>query len=136
MNKIEKIKKGKNREIINKIEKRIMDSRVKDAIEYLDLIVDKTGLMDEDVIYENTEDFFNRFYHDDTLGALRAIKYGNYNFDDEYVVFNYFSNLDTYNFVELKDYIKYLAPEMAEIFAEDYIKGEGKFKGLEIYKDL
>lgn len=69
----------------------------------------------ERCIYLNDEDFFNTYYSNDVMQAIRATHYGNYQYLDDYICFNNRGNLDTFNYLsdenspynedELCDYI-------------------------------
>lgn len=48
----------------------------------------------EHLRYEsNDEEFFNIYFGGDVLGAVRAVFYGEYNYNDDYVKFNAYNNL-------------------------------------------
>jgi len=51
----------------------------------------------DDEIYNNDEDFFNTFFDGKVLEAVRAVSFGEYNYSDEYVVFNGYANLESFN---------------------------------------
>jgi hypothetical protein len=52
-------------------------------------------------IYPNDEEFFSLF--GDVMEVVRAISYGDYNFSDNYVYFNGYGNLETFNYYGGKD---------------------------------
>ena len=67
----------------------------------------------DDEIYYNDEYFFNVFFENRVLEAVRAVSFGEYNYSDTYVKFNGYANLETFNDVsdeidisELAEYIK------------------------------
>ena len=48
-------------------------------------------------IFVNDEEFFEMFFVNDVIKAVQATQYGKYNYSDEYVVFNGYGNLDSFN---------------------------------------
>lgn len=92
-----------------------------------------------DEIHYNDEEFFNVYFGNDVMGALRASQYGEYNYTDEYVKFNGYANLETTNsptkwvdFSELADAILkspdnfdcYIELEVMDVVIEDYEEDE------------
>ncbi len=53
-----------------------------------------------DEIYDNDEDFFKMMFDGKIYEAVRAVYYGNYKYMDEFVQFNAYGNLDSFNSVE------------------------------------
>lgn len=51
----------------------------------------------DDEIYFNDEEFFNVFFDGRIMDAIRAISYGEYDYSHEYVIFNGYANLETFN---------------------------------------
>ena len=43
----------------------------------------------------NDKDFFDCYFDGDTLGAVRAVCYGTYNYSDDYVKFDAYGNLES-----------------------------------------
>ena len=72
---------------------------------------------------ENSEDFFSAYYSNNPYEVARAIYYGDYNFNDEYVKINVYGNLESiseYNFEDLvKDYQNEIIEEYLNIIEED-----------------
>ena len=52
---------------------------------------------DEDEIYDNDEDFFNMFFEGKVIEAVRAASYGDFQYNHDYVVFNGYGNLESFN---------------------------------------
>jgi hypothetical protein len=48
-------------------------------------------------IYNNDEDFFTTFFDGKLMEAIRAVSYGEYNLQDDYVIFNGYANLESFN---------------------------------------
>ena len=46
----------------------------------------------------NDEDFFETFYKDNVVEAVRATQFGNYNFMDDFVLFNAYGNLESFDY--------------------------------------
>lgn len=51
----------------------------------------------DDEIFNNDEDFFNTFFDGKVIEAVRAVSFGEYNYSDEYVKFNGYGNLESFN---------------------------------------
>ena len=45
--------------------------------------------------WENDEEFFNTYYYNNPMEVARAVYYGDYNFNDDYVYINAYGNLET-----------------------------------------
>ena len=56
--------------------------------------------------WENDEYFFNTFFNNNPMEAARATYYGNYNYNDDYVKFNDYGNIDSYSEYEKNEEIK------------------------------
>lgn len=100
------------------------------------------GNFDDIQWWENDEDFFNTFYGEDIMEAVRAVCYGDYTFTDEYVKINAYGNLETTNYIqdELEGYVDEIVDHLADNWEEfkdtinltsetkelidEYVKGE------------
>lgn len=51
---------------------------------------------------ENDEYFFNTYFEDNVMEAIRACYFGNYNYNDAYVKFDAYGNLETACYFELE----------------------------------
>jgi hypothetical protein len=51
----------------------------------------------DDEIFNNDEDFFNTFFDGKVLEAVRAVSFGEYRYNDDYVTFNGYANLESFN---------------------------------------
>lgn len=82
----------------------------------------------EDNIYPNDEDFFNTFYSNDVFGAVQRAVYGDYNPHHDYVTFDGYANLKSFETFDLDKYIS--DDEIAEFlneneqYIEDYLEIE------------
>lgn len=61
-------------------------------------------------IFQNDEDFFQTYFSDKLMEAIRAISYGDYNYSHEFVMFDGYANLQSFN--DPEPYID--IPEIAE----------------------
>lgn len=50
-------------------------------------------------IFENDDEFFEIFFDNNTLRAIQATQFGDYRYHDNYVTFNGYGNLDSFNSV-------------------------------------
>lgn len=76
----------------------------------------------DDVIYNFDEEFFNTFYANNPMDAVRAAFFGNIsNWSDEYIRFNGYANLFSMNEWEAAD------------FADDYV--DGLYEHEEIWRE-
>ena len=72
---------------------------------------------DSGEIYINDEDFFNTFFGDNPMEVARSTFYGDYNFSHDYVIFNGYGNLVTFNYMDtdrLVDSVETMAEEIAD----------------------
>jgi hypothetical protein len=51
----------------------------------------------DDEIYANSDDFFNTFFDGKVIEAVRAVSYGEYNYNDNFVRFDGYGNLESFN---------------------------------------
>lgn len=75
----------------------------------------------EDLDYwENGEDFFQTFYANNIDEAVRAVCYGEYNYNDEYVRINAYGNLESANESDIEDEIGYWAADIIDKLIDGY----------------
>ena len=83
------------------------------------------GSLDNLNFYENDEDFFNTFFTDNPMEVARATFYGNYKYCDQYVRFNGYGNLESFDeyeaMKEIKAYIDDIVTCLLECWEELYI---------------
>ena len=88
--------------------------------------------------WENDEEFFNTFF-DNPMEAIRATYYGNYNYNDEYVKFNGYGNIDSYSeyerIEEIKDNIDDIVDNLIECYYNIYINEELESLLLELLEE-
>lgn len=61
----------------------------------------------DDEIHYNDDDFFNTYFYNRVIEAVRACHYGDYNYTDEYVKFDDYGNLETFDGYNMDAYILY-----------------------------
>lgn len=88
--------------------------------------------------WENDEEFFNTFF-DNPMDAIRATYYGNYNYNDDYVKFNGYGNIDSYSeyerIEEIKDNIDDIVDNLVEYGYNIYINEELENLILELLEE-
>lgn len=60
----------------------------------------------DDYIHNNCEDFFNEMF-EKTDDAVRAVCFGNYSYTDEYVIFNAYGNLVSFDIYDAEEHIDF-----------------------------
>ena len=85
------------------------------------------GCLENLEFWENDEEFFNTFF-DNPMEAIRATYYGDYNYNDEYIKFNGYGNIDSYSeyerIEEIKDSIDDIVDNLIEYYYNIYIDEE------------
>lgn len=61
------------------------------------------GTLDYLMVYDNDEMFFETFYANKPLEAVRATYFGDYKYADDYVRINEFGNLESFNQFEFEE---------------------------------
>ena len=69
-------------------------------------------------IWENDDDFFNTFFSGDPMEVARAISFGDYSYNDEYVTFNGCGNLVSYTEYQVEELLKDYEEEIIESYNE------------------
>ena len=69
-------------------------------------------------VYENDEEFFNIFFEGKPAELARAIYYGDFNYNDEYIKFNGYGNLKTYSEYGYEKLLKENIEEIIECLIE------------------
>ena len=76
---------------------------------------------EDDMIYDNDQEFFDIFFYDDPMEAIRRAHYGNYTYSESFVKINGYGNLDSlYNIEEadLADSFEAIAENVADNLTE------------------
>ena len=96
------------------------------------------GCLDNLDFWENDEEFFNTFF-DNPMEAIRATYYGDYNYNDDYVKFNGYGNIDSYSeyerIEEIKDNIDDIVENLVEYYYNIYINEELENLILELLEE-
>ena len=83
------------------------------------------GCLDYLEFWENDEEFFNTFFNNNPMEAVRATHYGNYNYNDDYVRFNGYGNIESFSewerTEEIKDNIDDIVDQLVEYYYNIYI---------------
>lgn len=69
-------------------------------------------------VWENDDDFFNTFFGGDPMEVARAISFGDYSYNDEYVTFNDYRNLVSYTEYQAEELLKDFEEEIIESYNE------------------
>ena len=70
--------------------------------------------------WDNDEEFFDTFFHNDPMEAVRSSYYGDYNYCDDYVRFNGYGNLESFNDYELEKEYKENINEIVKSLIDHY----------------
>lgn len=86
------------------------------------------GSLDFLEYWENDEEFFNTYFYNNPMEAVRSSFFGHYNYCDEYVKFDGYGNLSSSNEYEIeleyKDYIDDIVNSLLEHYEEINISSE------------
>ena len=69
-------------------------------------------------VYENDEEFFNMFFEGKPAELARAIYYGDFNYNDEYIKFNGYGNLETFSEYDYEELLEENIEEITENLIE------------------
>ena len=83
---------------------------------------------------ENNEEFFDTYYNNKPYEVARAIYYGDYNFNDEYVKINVYGNLESISEWGFEDLIKDYQTEIIEEYLNIIEEDEDYFKYDYLYQ--
>ena len=70
--------------------------------------------------FDNDEEFFNTFFYNNPTEAVRSAYYGDYNYCDNYVRFNGYGNLESFNDYDLEKEYKEYIDDITKSFLEHY----------------
>lgn len=76
------------------------------------------GCLDYLEVYENDEEFFNTFFKDRPAELARTIYYGDFNYNDDYIKFNAYGNLETLDEYDYEELLKENIEEITENLIE------------------
>lgn len=77
-------------------------------------------------IYSNDDEFFEIFFSGKVIEAVRAVSYGEYNYSDNYVKFNGYGNLESFNHFSIDD-----LEDFPQVIAEYAIENQSDFDMLD-----
>lgn len=124
------------KKLVNLIKENILGMELSDKMDLVNEINGYDGSLENLYFQENDEEFFNAYFENKPMEAVRATTYGDYNYTDEYVIFNAYGNLDTYSeysveneingsidevverLIDLKDNISIYNEELEELLSE------------------
>ena len=93
------------------------------------------GSLDFLEYWNNDDDFFNTFFYNNPTEAVRSAYYGDYNYCEEYVKFNGYGNLVSFNDYDLeneyKDYIDDILKALLKHYQEISICDDELIKLIE-----
>ena len=69
-------------------------------------------------VYENDEEFFDMFFEGKPAELARAIYYGDFNYNDEYIKFNGYGNLETFSEYDYEELLEENIEEITENLIE------------------
>lgn len=81
--------------------------------------------LSDDEIFNNDDEFFNMFFENKVIEAVRAATYGDYNYSHDWVKFNGYANLestsDPFRFVDINSIAEHILenPEAYDIELEE-----------------
>lgn len=85
------------------------------------------GSLEELDYWENDEEFFNTYYPDKPMDAVRAACYGSYNYMDDYVRIDVYGNLQSVSEMGLEEEVKAWAADILEQIIDNYDKYQGSY---------
>ena len=88
---------------------------LKDAVRELNSWNDCLDYLD---VYENDEEFFDMFFEGIPAELARAIYYGDFNYNDEYIKFNGYGNLETFSKYDYEELLEENIEEITENLIE------------------
>ena len=95
----------KRENLLNEIKGLLLNdlNTLKDVVRELD---GWNGCLDYLNVYNNDEEFFDMFFEGRPAEVARAIYYGDFNYNDEYIKFNAYGNLETLSEYDYEELLK------------------------------
>ena len=98
------------------------------------------GSLDYLEYWDNDEEFFNDFFYNNPTEAVRSAYYGDYNYCDDYVRFNGYGNLESFNDYDLekeyKEYINEIVNALLKHYQEIGITDDNLKELIEKYEEV
>ena len=69
-------------------------------------------------VWENDDDFFSTLFSGNPMEVARAVSFGDYNYNDEYIAFDGNGNLVSYNEYQVRKLLKDYEEEIIESYNE------------------
>ena len=92
------------------------------------------GNFDHLRFYNNDEDFFDTYFNNNPYEVARATFYGDYRFNDDYVYFNAYGNLASFNYIN-----EFVSDSDIEDITEDIMNNYSSYDldySIEVYTNL
>lgn len=83
------------------------------------------GSLEELDYWENDEEFFEAYYPNNAMEAVRAACYGEYDYTDDYVKIDVYGNLQSASETDLENEIVYWAADIIELLIDNYDEYSG-----------
>lgn len=90
-------------------------SQLRDMVAYVN---GYDGSLENLEYYENDDDFFNTYFSNNVIEAVRAVSFGDYNYSDDYVRLDAYGNLESASEYEYYSELENYADEIAERYLE------------------
>ena len=98
------------------------------------------GSLDFLEYWNNDDEFFNTFFYNNPTEAVRSAYYGDYNYCDDYVRFNGYGNLESFNDYDLekeyKEYINQIVNALLKHYQEIGITDDNLNELIEKYEEV
>ena len=103
--------------LLNEIKELLLNDMdtLKDVVRELD---GWNNCLDYLIVYENDEEFFDMFFKGRPAEVARAIHYGDFNYNDEYIKFNGYGNLETLSEYDYEELLKENVEEVIDCLIE------------------
>ena len=107
----------KREELLNEIKGSLLNdlNTLKDVVRELNCW---NGCLNYLEVYENDEEFFDMFFEGRPAEVARAIYYGDYNYNDDYVKFNAYENLESLSEYDYEELLEENIEEITENLIE------------------
>lgn len=100
------------------IEKIVEEIDIEELKEMVEEVNNYNGQLEEYRYYENNEDFFDDNYYNRPFEAVREAEDGCYSYNDEYVRFDGYGNLESASEYEIEDNLQDNAQEIVEAYVD------------------
>ena len=103
--------------LLNEIKELLLNDMdtLKDVVRELD---GWNNCLDYLIVYENDEEFFDMFFKGRPAEVARAIHYGDFNYNDEYIKFNAYGRLETLSEYDYEELLKENVEEVIDCLIE------------------